>query len=168
MKSQDFHLIFTGRGAAFHDSGELFDTARSHSSAAFASENARATRKTVRSSKIAWRFCFSRNPSGNVVPECGPRKRGQFWRLRNRCRGPPRRFSRQSRDTQSLVLDSSCYSRVNGIAQGGNQKRHLIRTGRRSPQGRSQKADCRSESARSQQVESLELGIARSGDLAVL
>jgi hypothetical protein len=40
-------------------------------------------RKTVKSSKIAWRFCFSRNPSGNLVPECEPRDLGSNGGLLN-------------------------------------------------------------------------------------
>ena len=35
-------------------------------------------RKTVKSKKIAGRFCFSRNPSGTLFPNANPETRGQF------------------------------------------------------------------------------------------
>ena len=66
-------------------------------------------------------------PFGNLVPECGLQIRSQFGGLLIGCR----RLSHgcdKPRDTQSLVLDWNCYTRVNVVAQGGNQKRHLIRT----------------------------------------
>jgi hypothetical protein len=61
------------------------------------------------------------NPSGNFVPECEPRK-GVSWRLSELDATSSREDSADSSDTYSLVLDSICYTKVNGIVQGGNQK----------------------------------------------
>jgi hypothetical protein len=61
------------------------------------------------------------NPSGNFVPECEPRT-GVSWRLTEFDAKNYREDSAGSLDTCSLVLDSICYTKVNGIVQGGNQK----------------------------------------------
>ena len=61
------------------------------------------------------------NPSGNLVPECEPRK-GASWRLTEFDAENPRVDSAGSLDTCSLVLDSIFYTKAFGIAQGGNKE----------------------------------------------
>ena len=61
------------------------------------------------------------NPSGNFVPECEPRK-GVSWRLTEFDAASAREDSAESSDTGSLVLDSICYTKARGIAQGENKK----------------------------------------------
>ena len=61
------------------------------------------------------------NPSGNLVPECEPRK-GVSWRLTEFDAENPRVDSAGSPDTQSLVLDSICYTKPHQVAQEENQK----------------------------------------------
>src|ERR1700730_15806318 len=61
------------------------------------------------------------NPSGNFVPECEPRK-GVSWRLTQLDAKSYREDSAGSPDTQSLVLDSICYTKRFRIVQGGNKK----------------------------------------------
>jgi hypothetical protein len=69
------------------------------------------------------------NPSGNFVPECEPRT-GVSWRLSELDATSSREDSADSSDTYSLVLDSICYTKVNGIVQGENQKSYGRRTAR--------------------------------------
>ena len=66
---------------------------------------------------------------GTLSPNANPGTGVNCGGYRNRCRKPPRGFSRQLRDTQSLVLDLSVYTRVNVLAQGENQENHLLCTG---------------------------------------
>ena len=76
------------------------------------------------SSKIKDRFGGSAirgNPSGNFVPECEPQT-GASWRLSELDAKSSREDSAGSSDTSSLVLDSICYTKANGIAQGGIKK----------------------------------------------
>jgi hypothetical protein len=63
------------------------------------------------------------NPSGNLVPECEPRK-GVSWRL-TELDARTSATIRGNADTGSLVLDSIFYTKPFGFAQGGNQKSYL-------------------------------------------
>jgi hypothetical protein len=60
-------------------------------------------RKTVKSKKIAGRFCFSRNPSGTLFPNANPETRGQLEAFSIRCQSHLKRF----RQTQTPRQTSS-------------------------------------------------------------
>ena len=84
LKQQDFHLFSTSSGEAQSIVWRTYDTRRNALPLPKPSQvRHRPKRKTMNSSKIAWRFCFSRNPSGNLVPECGPRDPGSNGGLLN-------------------------------------------------------------------------------------
>jgi hypothetical protein len=66
------------------------------------------------------------NPSGNFVPECEPRK-GSIGGFTELDAASNREDSAGSSDTGSLVLDSTCYTKVNRIVQEGNKKSYEVR-----------------------------------------
>ncbi len=74
-------------------------------------------RKTVKSKKIAGRFCFSRNPSGTLFPNANPETRVN-WRLSVFDVRATDSIQINS-DTQTIVLGFKVYSRTPEIVQGG-------------------------------------------------
>jgi len=61
------------------------------------------------------------NPSGNLVPECEPRK-GVNWRPSVLDAQSSREDSADNSDTYSLVLDLMFIPNANGLCKGGTKK----------------------------------------------
>jgi hypothetical protein len=61
------------------------------------------------------------NPSGNLVPECEPRK-GANWRLTNWMPKAAARIQQASLDTQSLVLGQSFIPNSPALCKGRIKK----------------------------------------------
>lgn len=130
LQSQDFHLFCTigscHPGLEKRRRGELF-TARNETRLPLEMAGLirlMPKRKTVKSSKIAGRFCFSRNPSGTLSPNADPGS-GSNRGLLN---WMPRAAARMqaSLDTQSL---SSTLLFIPERAElcKGESERHLLR-----------------------------------------
>jgi hypothetical protein len=128
LQSQDFHLFCTA-GSCHPDweikRGELFTTTRRNASPLSAGIFwHRPKRKTSNHLKIAGRFCFSRNPSGTLFPNANPGIRGQIGGLLIGCHWPPEGCTGRPRHSVT-VLDWVVYTKMHGVAQGGNRKRYL-------------------------------------------
>jgi hypothetical protein len=83
LQSQDFHLFCTmgscppgEKNSSAENSLRQRDDALPLAMAGLIRRMPK--RKTVRSKKIAGRFCFSRNPSGTLFPNANPETRGQI------------------------------------------------------------------------------------------
>lgn len=113
--------IQTGKTQAWRT---LCDTRRNTLPLARPKIRRRPKRKFINSSKIAWRFCFWRNPSGNLVPECGP-PNGVNWRLAELDAATRRADAQAGLDTQSLSSTPFFIPERQWIAQGENQENHL-------------------------------------------
>jgi hypothetical protein len=88
---------------------------------AMAEISAQADTEAMKSSKIAWRFCYSRKPFRDLVPECEPRDPGSIWRLAELDATGCPRDADKPRHTVT-VLDSIFYTRTSANAQAANQE----------------------------------------------
>ena len=76
----------------------------------------------MKSSKIAWRFCFSRKPFRDFVPECEPRDPGLIRGLQNWMPKAAARIQQAGLDTQSLSSTSLLYQTWRSCARGESTK----------------------------------------------
>jgi hypothetical protein len=112
------------RGGSIHCLENTYDTRRNALPLPKPSQvRHRPKRKTMNSSKIAWRFCFSRNPSGTLSPNADP-KIWAKWRLAELDATGRRTLFRQALTRSHCPRLWSLYQNERSCARG-NRKRHL-------------------------------------------
>jgi hypothetical protein len=129
LRSQDFHLISTARGASIQiTTGELFAARLETLSRSKIAK--KAHKETEDDSKMKDRLevlLCAETLQGTLSPNANPGKSlGLNWRSYDiGCHEPLRGFSKQLRHSVSLVLDSIFYTRTPSDVQAENQKSYL-------------------------------------------
>ena len=126
--STGFPPVFNSKGSFHPDCLEanrrtLLQRARKRASVSARQKNP-AHAEAEDDSKIKDRLealLFAETLQGTLSPNANPGK-GVSWRLTELDAKSHREDAAGSPDTQSLVLDSICYTKVNGIVQGENKK----------------------------------------------